>query len=64
MKPAMQPSSRKGSERVPTSIRFPRVLYKQLKRWLVDQEDSISMNAFTVAAVQEKLDRESAAVSS
>jgi hypothetical protein len=64
MKPAMQPSSQKGSERIPTSIRFPRALYKQLKRFLVEQEDSLSMNAFTVAAVQGKLDRESAAVSS
>jgi hypothetical protein len=58
MVPNINPSSQNRNGEVSIRIRFPKPLHKALRRHLVDREPSISINAFTIEAVTEKLDRE------
>lgn len=58
MTPTNNSSSQIRNGEVRITIRFPKPLHKNIRRHLIDREPSISINAFTIEAVTEKLDRE------
>jgi hypothetical protein len=53
-----KPTKQATDERVAFTARFPRPLYKTLRKHLIDREPTISINAFIVLAVKNQLAEE------